>query len=150
MALFLHLSTPVFVVLKKEGATMQQTTVFIDRREDKRQQLQGDGVALLRTNGVHGTTVGEIIDISNGGVSFRYIAVEPPSDGQAELSLVSADHSFYLGNLPINTISDLEMAKLPFGSVSTRRRGVKFGELRQNQRFALQHFIRNYTIAEES
>jgi hypothetical protein len=127
---------------------MEDALEFAERREENRCQLQGDGVAvaLMKSPGEKTTIVGEIIDISFGGVAFRYISAEPSEDGPSELSLVSADHSFYLGNLPITTISDLEQAKLPFGSVSTRRRGVKFGKLRQAQQFALQHFIRNYTV----
>jgi len=121
---------------------------LVERRKHKRLQLKGDGVALLRTSSPHSTIVGEIIDISPGGVGFRYIAGDEQFNGSSELSLVSADHSFYLGNLPIKTISDLEMAKFPFGSVSTRRRGVKFGNLKQSQSFALEHFMRNYTISE--
>ena len=127
---------------------MEDSDVATERRKHKRLQLQGDGVALLRTPSSHSTIVGEIMDISVDGVSFRYISGEEPAGGPSELSLVSADHSFYLGSLPISTISDLEMAKIPFGSVSTRRRGVKFGKLGQNHRFALEHFIRNYTISE--
>ena len=127
---------------------MDNDTAFVERREHKRFPLQGDGVALLRSASSHATIVGEIIDISVDGVAFRYISGEEPSNGSSELSLVSADHSFYLGNLPIKMVSDLEMAKIPFGAVSTRRRGVKFGDLRQSQRFALQHFIRNYTVGE--
>ncbi len=123
--------------------------IEIERRQHKRLRLQGDGVALLKTPSSHSTIVGEIIDISADGVAFRYISGEEPLNGSSELSLVSADHSFYLGNLPVETVSDIEMAKIPFGSVATRRRGLKFGDLRQNHRFALQHFIRNYTVSEE-
>ena len=129
---------------------METSDALTERRKHKRLQLKGEGVALLRTPSSNSTIVGEIMDISIAGVSFRYIAGEEPEDGPSELSLVSADHSFYLGSLPINTISDLEMAKIPFGSVSTRRRGVKFGKLGQNHRFALDHFLRNYTITENS
>jgi hypothetical protein len=127
---------------------MEAGDVAVERRQHRRLQLEGDGVALLRTPSSQSTIVGEIMDISVDGVSFRYISGEEPEEGPSELSLVSADHSFYLGSLPIRTVSDLEMAKIPFGSVSTRRRGVKFGKLGQNHKFALQHFIRNYTVCQ--
>jgi hypothetical protein len=125
---------------------METRDVSTERRKHKRLQLKGDGVALLRIPSSHKTIVGEIMDISIDGVSFRYISGQEPDDGPSELSLVSADHSFYLGSLPISTVSDLEMAKIPFGSVSPRRRGLKFGKMGQNHRFALEHFIRNYTV----
>ncbi len=125
---------------------MEARDVPTERRKHRRLQLQGDGVALLKMPSSHATIVGEIMDISVGGVSFRYISGQEPDDGPSELSLVSADHSFYLGSLPITTVSDLEMAKIPFGSVSTRRRGLKFGKMGQNHTFALEHFIRNYTV----
>jgi hypothetical protein len=126
---------------------METNDVEIERRKHKRLQLRGDGVALLRNASTQSTIVGEIMDISIEGVSFRYISGEEPKEGPSELSLVSADHRFYLGSLPIQTVSDMEMAKIPFGSVSTRRRGVRFGRLGQNHKFALQHFIRNYTVS---
>ena len=127
---------------------MDEDIAFVERREQKRCHMQSDGVAvaLLKVSGEQSTIVGEIIDISPGGAAFRYISAQSASDGPSELSLVSADHSFYLGNLPIMTISDMEQAKIPFGFISTRRRGVKFVDLRKQQRFALRHFIRNYTV----
>ena len=127
---------------------MEVSDLPTERRKHRRLQLKGDGVALLRTPSSHKTIVGEIMDISVDGVSFRYISGEEPDHGPSELSLVSADHSFYLGSLPIRTVSDLEMAKIPFGSVSTRRRGLKFGKMGHNHKFALEHFIRNYTVSE--
>ncbi|MBW2108002.1 MAG: hypothetical protein JRI36_04955 [Deltaproteobacteria bacterium] len=129
---------------------MNTVEVATDRRKHRRLQLKGDGVALLRTASTESTIVGEIMDISEDGVAFRYIGASGASDGSSELSLVSADHSFYLGSLPIHTVSDIEMAKIPFGAISTRRRGLKFGNLGKNQRFALRHFIRNYTAPMDS
>jgi hypothetical protein len=129
---------------------MDAGEIPVERRKQSRLQLRGDGVALLRTPSSKSTIVGEIMDISVDGVSFQYISGEEPDQEATELSLVSADHSFYLNRLPIKTISDLEMAKIPFGSVSTRRRGVKFGKLGKNHKFALQHFIRHYTTPIDS
>ena len=96
---------------------MDADAIPVERRQHRRLQLKGDGVALLRTTSPHSTIVGEIIDISVDGAAFRYISGQEPAEGPSELSLVSADHSFYLGSLPITTISDLEMARrLSFGS----------------------------------
>ena len=91
--------------------------------ETKPIAAQGRRGRLLTTPSSQSTIVGEIMDISVDGVSFQYISGEEPDQEAYKLSLVSADHSFYLNSLPINTISDMEMAKIPFGSVSTRRRG---------------------------
>jgi len=92
--------------------------------------------------------MGQIIDISRGGLAVRYIAGEERSNDSSELSIIFADHSFYLPKVPIETISDFEIAKMPFISMTPRRRGLQFGELTHHQMSELEYFIQNHTTGE--
>jgi len=64
------------------------------------------------------------------------------------VEIIFADHSFYLPEVPIETISDFEIAKMPFISMTPRRRGLQFGELTHHQMSELEYFIQNHTTGE--
>ena len=119
-----------------------------ERRKHKRFQAADGALAVLRPSWPHGTTMGQIIDISRGGLAVRYIAGEERSNDSSELSIIFADHSFYLPKVPIETISDFEIAKMPFISMTPRRRGLQFGELTHHQMSELEYFIQNHTTGE--
>ena len=117
---------------------------IVERRKHKRfQVLSGTFVALLPDY----VKLGQIIDISMGGLAFRYMAGREPSRG-LYLDMFSSDKTFYLGKIPFETISDFETQDVPFSSLATRRCGVQFGELTHIQTSQLEYFIQNHTIVE--
>jgi len=93
------------------------------------------------------SVVGEIIDISSGGLSFRYL----PSQGQpAELPFMEIigyrEPRVRLEKLPCKVIYDSEEPD-PFGfgvQTRTKRCGVQFGALSQGQRSQLEDFVKSY------
>jgi hypothetical protein len=93
--------------------------------------------------------MGKIIDISEGGLAFRYINTEDKTSGPCELDIFLSDGNFYLNKVPFKNISDVEMDNVPsLASIRTRRSGVQFGELTQSQIFDLEYFIQNHTVGE--
>ena len=120
----------------------------LERRKHKRFQVQNGAFAVLRAfSWPHSTQkLGQITDIGMGGIAFSYIAEQEPSNGSLELGIFLADNSFRLRKIPFETISDLEIKKGPFNSITMRRSGVQFGELTPNQISQLKYFIRNHTI----
>ena len=120
----------------------------VERRKHKRFQVEDGALAVLKPPWPHSIRLGQIIDISMGGLAFRCIAGEDRFNGSSELSVIFANHAFYLHKLPIKTISDLETARMPFGSMTPRRRSVQFGKLRDEQVSQLRYFIQKHTTAE--
>jgi hypothetical protein len=115
----------------------------VERRKHERFRVQGDAFAVL---GPRSDILGNIIDISEGGLAFRYVAGPESSAGPCELDILCADRSFHFYKIPFETISDFEMTnEVSFGSLTPRRRSVQFRELTPDQTSQLQHILRNYT-----
>jgi hypothetical protein len=118
----------------------------IERRKHKRFKVQYGAFAVFQSNV---KKLGQIIDISRGGLAFRYLANGERFKGSDELDILLADNYFHLEKIPFRTISDFGIAsEIPYNSITTRRCGVRFGELGQGQISRIEYFIHNYTIAE--
>ena len=116
---------------------------MLERRKHKRFLVQDDAIAVLRPSV---DKRGPIIDISRGGLAFSYVTGKDSTDRSSKLDILLPDLRFYLGHMPIRTVSDLEItSELPFRGIQTRRRSVQFQELTQEQMSHLEHFIQNHT-----
>ena len=94
--------------------------------------------------------LGETLDISAGGLAFRYIDTGERIGEAFELDIFLKDTDFYLEKVPAISVSDLDMAKeFQFSITKARRHSVQFGDLTQSQTFHLEYFIRHYTIDQE-
>jgi hypothetical protein len=117
---------------------------MLERRKHKRFQVQDDAIAVLRPSV---DKRGPIIDISRGGLAFRYITGNDSSARSSKLDILLPDLRFYLGHMPIRTVSDFEVtSELPFRGIKSRRRSVQFGRLTQEQMSHLARFIQNHTF----
>ncbi len=118
----------------------------VERRKYTRFRTRNGALIELRSQR---GKLGEIIDISKGGLAFRYIDIGDRPKGSFELDIFLKETGFRLEKMPAKTISDFRTTKyFPFSSTKTRRQGVQFGELTQKQISQLEHFIRNYTTGE--
>lgn len=116
---------------------------LVDRRIHKRFKVQDGALALLRANI---RKVGQIIDISRGGLAFRYMSNGERLNGSFELDILLANNGFRLEKVPIKSVSDFEIAnETSFSSITMRRLCAQFGELKHNQISQLEYFILNYT-----
>ena len=115
----------------------------MERRKYTRFRAKDGALIEVRS---HRGRLGEIIDISKGGLAFRYIDIGDRPKGSFELDIFLKEKGFRLERVPARTISDLKMTKyFPYSSTKTRRQGVQFGDLTQTQISKLDHFIKNYT-----
>jgi len=121
---------------------------MLERRKDKRFQVRDNAfVALEALSWPHSTTkVGQITDISMGGLAFRYHASEERTNGSFELGIFLAHNSFHLRKIPFETIWDVETKGVRSSFITMRRSGVRFGEMTHDQISGLEYFIRNHTI----
>lgn len=91
--------------------------------------------------------VGQLIDISEGGLSFRYIESDEWEDDMKELSIFTPSQETNLNKIPFLTVYDSRIEKdNSFSSMPMRRRSVKFGKLNKNQRSQLGKFISSQSI----
>lgn len=99
--------------------------------------------------------MGQIIDISRGGLCFRYIArLDHPADDVSESHVFVGDEGIYLEKMPNQLVEDVPVesddipSPIMMGSramPAVRQRRVRFGDLTGNQLAQLNYFIINRT-----
>ena len=124
---------------------MTQKVDLTERRKFKR-FLVNDCVFVLL--GPDFTELGQIIDISRDGLSFRYINGAKPINDSFEIDIMISDGKFYLERLSLIPVSDCADRNGFSLRPLMRRRCVQFGDLMPNQIARLEYFIRNFTTGE--
>jgi hypothetical protein len=123
---------------------MTHTKERAERREHKRFKVENGAFVGL---GPRYDKVGRIIDISMGGLAFRYFGSRE-ANGSC-LAVFFTETNFHLDEVQIKTISDFEIAdKLPSSSITASRCSVQFMSLTEKQRFQIEFFIKNYATGE--
>lgn len=116
----------------------------IERRKTKRYKALKGAYAAISPNS---NKIGQIIDISMGGLCFKYIHTENKSEepvNRNEESIFLSSMGYYVGDLPFQTIADYEITDRPsFSSMKVRKRHVKFTDLTFKQLFDLDYYLKN-------
>ena len=102
-----------------------------ERRKHQRFQARKCTVAI-------NAKLGQVIDISMGGLSFSYIDTGNWVKDSAALAILFGPDELSLDDFPMRIISDCSLGK---GMSMLRRCGVEFGELTREQVAQLEHFI---------
>ena len=84
-----------------------------------------------------------IMDISEGGLSFRYLGPKLRRKAIKTISLYH-DRELIVADIPIKAISDYRLSD---NMVTVRRGSVQFDEIDQSTHSKLEQYIRNYTDA---
>lgn len=115
----------------------------IERRKNKRYQPGENAIAAISSDS---DKLGQIIDISMGGVCFKYIdtGIERRSTGTKEAEIIFLSSMAYsVKDLPVRTVGDYKIENLPsFTSMKLRKRHVQFVDLTVTQLFDLDHHLR--------
>jgi hypothetical protein len=117
-----------------------------DRRKHKRHRAQVSAFVDIRIGRIK---VGKIVDISRGGLAFRYVDERERLKEQFELDMYFRDNDFRMEYVPVKTIWDRGSARELSFSTRTRLRGVQFGKLKQTQFSELERFLLLNTLIEE-
>jgi hypothetical protein len=118
----------------------------VERRRHKRFQPEDGAYAAVRPQY---DKIGQIIDVSRGGLAFRYMVSGCQEGASPELDIFLIGDSFHLDKVPFQIVTDEEIpGKLSPGTQIMRRCGVKFGELKQTQILKLEEFILNHQVDE--
>ena len=111
-------------------------------RQDKRFRPSIPTFVKLRSGSEE--DIGQLIEISRGGLSIQYFINEEKTRTYSELDIFTSDADFAIKAVPIQNISDGELRGLPFETEIIRRHGIKFEEMTEEQNSQLDYFLANY------
>jgi len=89
---------------------------------------------------------GEIIDVSFGGLSFRYTAYDDMATEPAEFGIIFGGEELFFDHIPLTNVCDIVMDENAGGAGEVRRRGMAFGDLVPEQVVTLARFIRQFSL----
>ena len=126
---------------------IEMKTIKVEKRKFKRFKVRDLSFALLKSASYE--ELGEIVDISKGGLALQCLVGEQRIEESVELDIILAGNGFHIKKMPCKTISDFEITnKIYFSSLKMRRHSIKFGELDDHQISELDYFIKQHTIGE--
>ena len=118
---------------------------IMEKRKHRRFQTQERVYTAINNGSIK---IGQIQNISKGGLAFRYVANREQVEGSYKVDIFATDNAFYLKNIPFKSISDVYIDfEIPFSTTSLRQCGGQFGELTRIQVSQLDYFIESYTIS---
>lgn len=82
-------------------------------------------------------SVFHLLDISRGGISFRYIGNKCRTAGVDRVDLYHHE-DLWLGGVPVQSVEDVPLSN---GTISYRRCGLRFAELTDEQIERLESFM---------
>ncbi|MCJ7603789.1 MAG: PilZ domain-containing protein [Desulfobulbaceae bacterium] len=123
---------------------VERKTAATERRRQPR--FSAHERALVAVSGDDFGLPYHLLDISEGGMAFRYLNQNPLplTDSQMDIYL---DANLQVGRLPVTVVDDMQLAG---GFIAKRRCCVRFGKLTQAQQLQLQAFIRRHSKAVSS
>jgi hypothetical protein len=125
---------------------MDSSKQTVERRRIERFPAPQGLFAVL---GARHLKLGTILDINTIGLTWRYVDKEKLLSGMYWMDIYMSGSHFHLGQVPVETISDLELVHgRPYWPITIRRCGVQFGELTPIQKSELQSFVQRHTVKE--
>ena len=92
--------------------------------------------------------VGEMIDISAGGLSFQYLANGDIDPKILQIKIEYLPNGFSSELMTVRTVwDDIVIPKYWTETIKTRRRGVCFERLNESQKYQIDHLIEKYAVA---
>ncbi len=129
-----------------DGGRMLNSKKIIERRSQERHQIQ-QGIYALLKNG--SSKLGQIVNISKGGLAFKYINHEEQIGEPVEVDIFISGNGYFLKGIPCKKISDIHVDNfVPFSTFEMRQLGVQFGEMSHGQAHQLDTFIKKYTLVQ--
>ena len=122
---------------------MVEKEITAEKRKHKRYKAKKETYIALVNDSIK---VGQIINISKGGIAFSYIGKEAQLTGWHKMKIFLSSRRFYLKGVPFKVISDFCLdSKTPYSTVLMKQCSGQFGELTNQQRSRLDYFLVNHT-----
>lgn len=90
--------------------------------------------------------LGQIINISLGGLAFHYFIGNREFQKAERLDVLLADNGLQVENIKFRVVDDCELVnELPFSSITKRQQRVLFDDLTASQKQGIESFIQRHT-----
>ncbi len=133
---------------KARGSGRKRTK---ELRKNERFRAKGNARAAFYSSPQDFVKLGQILDISLGGLSIRYVAFGKPTTDNVEVELFgSSGPNGQFGKLPCRIVYDFELADESWGVLQVRRCGLQFGDLSSGQLAQVQSFIETNATQDEA
>lgn len=114
-----------------------------ERRKNRRFKVEEGAFAALSPDS---SIMGQLDNISKGGLSFKYIVHEDQSDEIEATHVFVGINGFYLEKMPYKVVEDVQVENTSsLSSINMRRRRLQFVDLTSNQAAQLDYFLKNRT-----
>ena len=121
---------------------------FVERRKYKRFAVRDVAFAILRTN--EEEELGQITNISVGGLAFQYFVGNRELQKADRLDMILAENGLHVDDIRFHAVADYELVnELPFSSITKREQRVRFENLTENQKNSIDGFIKEHTYPEK-
>ena len=115
----------------------------VERREHKRFNIKEVAFAILRTE--EDEELGQVINISSGGLAFHYFVGNRKLQKADRLDVILAENGLHIDDIGFHVVDDYELAnELPFSSITKREQRVRFKNLTDGQKAGIDRFIREH------
>lgn len=115
-----------------------------ERRKHRRFATKDIAFAIIRSDGEE--ELGQIINISMGGLVFQYFIGNREFQKAERLDVLLADSGVHVENIRFKVVDDYELVnELPFSSITKREQRVFFSALDEIQQKELDSFIKRHT-----
>ena len=123
---------------------MVGTERTVEKRKHKRFKVQKN-TYIITVNDT--TNLGQMINISKGGLAFNYIGQKEKISGWHKVDIFLSSKRFYLKEILFKATSDFYLdPNTPFSTVLMKQCGGEFGEMTDEQKSQLDYFLDNHTI----
>lgn len=124
---------------------------LVERREHKRFQAKEPTSVTLWSEHEQDVmeNMGQLLEISKEGLSLRCTSKPEESDNYTLLEIFLSGDDFNIDEIPFKIISAIEMVGDSKSSELTLKRyGIRFDQLKPEQKAQLDHFLLNHTLGE--
>lgn len=122
------------------------------RRETHRRtykRFRAKDLTFVKLNSEYEEDIGQLLDISKGGLSLRYFKDEERSRNYTDLGIFMSGGDFAVDWIPFKGVSDTVIKNNSlFSTIVLRRYAVKFDDLTPDQSAKLDYFLLNHTLGE--
>jgi hypothetical protein len=115
-----------------------------DRRQSKRHKMKDVAFAVLTSGSDE--ELGQIVNISRGGLAFEYFVGSKLVNDAKYLNIMLVKSEVNINKIPVRTICDFEIKNdLPFSTIAKRQQSVCFEMLTEEQKNLIDILIQHHT-----
>jgi len=124
-----------------------------DRRKEAGRRIykrfQAKDLTFVKLNSEYEEDLGQLLDISKGGLSLRYFKDEERSRSYTDLGIFMSGGDFAVDWIPFKGVADTVLKNNSlFNTILLRRYAVQFEDLTPDQAAKLDYFLLNHTLGQ--